>query len=101
VPPPTLWGDEATVRERLRDGIAELRTTPIRIPMRWPYSVPETVEFHRKYFGPLQGAFAALPGDAQAALRRDLEELFARHNRATDGTTDVEFEFLEVVARRA
>jgi SAM-dependent methyltransferase len=101
VPPPTLWGDEATVRERLRDGVAELTATPVRIPMKLPFSVPEAVDFHIIYFGPMQRAFSLLPEDAQAALRRDLEEIWARHNRATDGTTDVEFEYLEVVAIRA
>jgi hypothetical protein len=34
-------------------------------------------------------------------LRRDLETLWAQHNRATDGTTRVEAEYLEVVAVRA
>lgn len=98
---PVLWGDEATVRERLRDGIAELQLTPVLVPFRYPFSVPETVEFYRTYYGPTQRAFAALPEDKQSALRRDLENLWAQHNRATDGITYVEAEYLEVLATRA
>ncbi len=98
---PVLWGDETTMRQRFQDGIAELKMTPIRVPFRYPFSTPETVEFYRLYYGPTQRAFAALPEDKQVALRRDLEDHWAKHNRATDGTTDVESEYLEVAATRA
>jgi ubiquinone/menaquinone biosynthesis C-methylase UbiE len=100
VPSPVLWGDEATVRERLRDGIADLQLTPVMTALQYPFSVPETVEFFRRYYGPTQRAFAALPEDKQPSLRRDLEHFWAQHNQATDGTTHVAAEYLEVVARR-
>ena len=101
VPSAMLWGDEATVRERLRDGIAHVQLTPVMASLHYPFSVPETVEFYRRYYGPTQRAFAALPEDKQPHLRRDLETLWAQHNHATDGTTHVEAEYLEVVAMRA
>jgi ubiquinone/menaquinone biosynthesis C-methylase UbiE len=101
VPSPVLWGDEATVRERLRHGIAELRSAPVKVTFKYPFSVSETIEFYRSYFGPVQRAFAALSPNDQHALRRDLEDLWAKHNRADDGTTDIEAEYLEVVATRA
>lgn len=101
MPPPMLWGDEATVRERLRNGIAHLQLTLVMAALKFPFSVSEVVEFHRVHFGPLQRAFAALPEDRQAALRRDLETLWAQHDRATDGTAHVESEYLEVIATRA
>jgi len=63
-------------------------------------AMSETVEFFRTYYGPTQRAFAVLPEDEQPALRRDLEALFSKHNRATDGTTWVEAEYLEVVATK-
>lgn len=99
--PPVLWGDEATVRERFRDGVSKLALTPLLAQLRWPFSVPETVEFFRAYYGPTQKAFAALPEDKQPALRRDMENLFGKFNKATDGTTCVVAEYLEVVAMRA
>jgi ubiquinone/menaquinone biosynthesis C-methylase UbiE len=101
VPSPTLWGDEATVRERLSAGITRLQLTPMLAPLTYPFSPSETVEFFRTYLGPTQRAFAALSEDKQAILRRDLENLWTQHNQATDGTTHVAAEYLEVVATRA
>jgi ubiquinone/menaquinone biosynthesis C-methylase UbiE len=99
--PPVMWGDADIVRERLRDGVSHLVVTPLMAQLRLPLSVPETVEFFRTYYGPTQKAFAALSEDKQLALRRDMEDLFAQYNKATDGTTAVEAEYLEVVATRA
>lgn len=100
MPQPVLWGDESTVRVRLREGVRDLRLTPVKVRFKYAFTVPETIEFYRKYFGPTQLAFAALPEDKRPALRRDLEDLWSKHNRASDGTTDVEAEYLEVVATR-
>ena len=43
----------------------------------------------------------AIPEDKQPPLRRDLENVFGQYNKATDGSTSVEAEYLEVVATRA
>jgi len=99
--PPALWGDGATVRERLRDGTTDLKLTLVTPSFTHPLSVADTVEFFRINYGPTQRAFSALPEDQQQALRRDLESHFARYNQATDGTTQFESEYLEVVATRA
>jgi SAM-dependent methyltransferase len=98
---PVKWGDEATVRERMRDGVARLDLTKRLYPMRYPFSPAEVVEFFRVYYGPTNRAFAALEPDAQDALRRDLEQLWSANNLATDGTTHIESEYLEVIALRA
>ncbi len=105
VPPPSMpspvkWGDEATVRERLRDGIAKLDTAKRTFPMRYPFPPAEVVEFYRVYYGPTNRAFGALDAAGQDALRRDLEQLWAGNNRARDGSTHVDSEYLEVVAVR-
>jgi len=101
VPSPMSWGDEATVRARLRHGLADVRLTRRIALMRYPFPPAETVEFFRQYYGPTQKAFAALDPAAQAALRRDLVELQTAHNTAgTPGTTEVAAEYLEVVAVR-
>lgn len=113
--PPVKWGDEATVRERLGAGVSTLKATRRLYPMRYPFSPAEVVEFFRTYYGPTNRAFAALDSeygpairgsaaldtDKQAALRSDLEQLWTRHNKASDGTTDIAAEYLEVVATRA
>jgi SAM-dependent methyltransferase len=100
VPPPVLWGDEATVRERLGTGTTDLQLTRRAYPFRYPFPPAEVVEYFRTYFGPLNRAFAVLDPDGQAGLRRDLEALWSAHNTATDGSTAVDSEYLEVLAYR-
>jgi SAM-dependent methyltransferase len=101
MPSPVKWGDEETVRERLRDGIADLQLTRRVAALKYPFPPAEVVEFFRAYFGPTQRAFDALDADGQAALRSDLERLWSEHNRATDNTTEVEGEYLEVIATKS
>lgn len=101
MPSPLLWGDEATVRERFKDGIHDIRFHRRAMTFAFPFSPSEVVEYWRQYYGPTQKAFAALDAKGQAALRRDLEALWSDHNQATDGTTRVESEYLQVTAVRA
>ncbi|CAA9459390.1 MAG: SAM-dependent methyltransferase [uncultured Rubrobacteraceae bacterium] len=100
MPSPLLWGDEATVRERLGDGIAELRLTRRLYPFYYPFPPSEVVEHFRTYYGPTNRAFTALDEAGREAFRRDLEKLWTEHNSADDGTTRMESEYLEVVAVR-
>ncbi len=101
MPSPVLWGDEATVRERLSVGIKDLKMTRRTYPLfDYPFAVPQVVEFFRQNYGPIYRAFAALDAVGQEALRKDLEQVFSEYNRATDGTTSLEAEFLEVIATR-
>lgn len=101
MPSPLLWGDEVIVRERLRDGFTNLQFTRRDLIMAFPMTPATAVEFFRTWYGPTQRAFAALDETGQAALRRDLERLWTQHNRATDGTTRISAEYLEVRATRA
>lgn len=98
--PPVKWGDEATVRERFREGVAKVETRKRLYPMRYPFPPGDVVDFFRAYYGPINRAFASLDPDGQQALHEDLEQLWAEHNRAQHGATQVEAEYLEVVAVR-
>lgn len=98
---PVLWGIEETVRERFGEGISKLDARLQRITWVFPFSPADVVEHFRLYYGPTQKAFGALDEEKQAALRKDLEELWASHNQATDGTTRLDAEYLEIVAVRA
>lgn len=102
VPPPSLWGDEETVCHRLRQGTRSLKLTRRMYPS-WNYPFPpeQVVEFFGQYFGPIHRAFTVLDGPSKALLRHDLEQLFSQFNRATDGTTALEGQFLEVEAIRS
>lgn len=101
MPSPVLWGDEGTVRERLREGIAELRLARRLYPFHYPFGPEEVVEFFRVNYGPMSRAFAALGEAEQGELRRELVALWTEENRAPCGATIVEAEYLEVIATRA
>ena len=98
---PVLWGVEEKVRERFNEGISKLETRLQKITWVFPFSPADVVEHFRLYYGPAQKAFGTLEEAKGAALRKDLEELYTTHNQATDGTTRVEAEYMEVIAERA
>lgn len=98
--PPVLWGVDATVRERLGEGITKLETNERTLTFEFPFPPADVVEHFRNYFGPVQKAFGALDENGQAALRSDLERLWTGNNRATDGTTLGDAQYLEVIATR-
>lgn len=101
MPSPIKWGNEATVRELLNQGISDLKLTRRMCQFNLPFSPAEVVEHFRTYYGPTQRAFAALDNNGQAALRSDLEQLWSQNNQATDNTTRVDGEYLEVLATRS
>ena len=83
------------------EGIAKVETTKRLYPMPYPFPPSEVVEFFRIYYGPTNKAFAALDAAGQNSLRSDLEQLWTENNRASDGSTHVEAEYLEVTAFRS
>ena len=97
-PSPILWGSEPDVRARLTTAVKWLTLTPRTITFEYPFSAAETVDLFLRYYGPTVRALASLDDNAQRTLREDLEALWSDNNRATDGTTRVESEYLEVVA---
>jgi SAM-dependent methyltransferase len=98
--PPVKWGDEQVVRERFKDGISHLKISRHLYPFRYPFAPAQVVEFFRAHYGPSYKAFEALDAGKQAALQADLEQLWTENNTATDGTTSIGAEYLEVVAIR-
>ena len=100
VPSTMLWGDEPTVRERLKH-FSEVKLTRRIAVMRYPFPPTGTVEFFRRYYGPTGRAFDALDTAAQDALKRDLVELQAENNMSSaSDVTETRAEYLEVIARR-
>jgi len=101
VPPPVLWGDEQIVRQRFGNAVASLSSTKRLAHFQFPFAPEKVVDFFREYFGPTKMAFSRLDADGQKRLTAVLQSLWREHNQATDGTTDVESEYLEVKAVRA
>lgn len=100
MPSPALWGDEATVRDRLRSGIATLKLTPRLYRFEYPFPPDAVVEFFRANYGPMTRAFAALDANGQKTLRSELVRLFSEHNSAPVNATSIDSEYLEVIATR-
>ncbi len=101
MPSPLLWGNDDAVGERFSEGIADLKTARETMYLTLPFGPVETVEFFRLYYGPTQKAFESLDDEGRRNLRSDLETLWSEHNQATDGTTKVESEYLDIRAIRA
>jgi ubiquinone/menaquinone biosynthesis C-methylase UbiE len=101
IPAPVLWGDEEVVRQRFADKVARLTLTPRKMQFRYPFGPKDVVQFFRQYFGPTQTAFSRLDEAGRASLAAQLEAHWTAHNQATDGTTMVEGEYLEVRAAKA
>jgi ubiquinone/menaquinone biosynthesis C-methylase UbiE len=96
---PALWGTRARLAELFEPQAATIQSAQrdfvfrYRSPQHW-------LEIFRTYYGPTHKAFAALQPAAQTALERDLLDLIARFNRASDGTMVVPSEYLEIVIAR-
>ena len=103
IAPPVLWGDDATVRERLAPYFTAIQTELVPIDFDLPTNPAGAVAFFRKYFGPTQVAFSRLDGPGQAAFAADLEVLWAGANVAPDpeSHTLVHNQYLQVTAARS
>jgi len=101
IPSPLLWGDEATVTQRLGQGTSNIRTTRRELVMEFPLSSKELVQFFRNYFGPTQMTFARLDEKGQQGYSAALEQLWDEYNERAAQGTRVRAEYLEVIATRA
>lgn len=101
MPSPVLWGDEAIVRERFGTQVSDLRFTRRHYTFNYPFPPSDVVHFFRLYYGPTNRAFASLDRLGRKRLHQELETLWSTHNRAANGFTLVEAQYLEVVANRA
>ncbi|CAN5731189.1 class I SAM-dependent methyltransferase [soil metagenome] len=100
VNPPTRWGTEAGLNELLGDGITSIRSER-RSCFGYFHSTSHAVEVHRRHFGPSIQAFETVGEDSRESLWNDIEDVFRRYNRATDGSAVVEYEYLQTIAVRA
>jgi SAM-dependent methyltransferase len=94
---PTLWGREEHLRELFGDRIESLVLHERTFTFRFR-SPEEFVDVFRRTYGPTVKAFAALEGEAEAALQHDLVELARRHDRLGDGGTAIPAAYTEAIA---
>ena len=100
MPSPVLWGDQATVHERLGKRVLDLRCTYRYYQFEYPFPPDVVVDFFREHYGPMSRAFGALDAEGQARLKADLVALWSANNRGVGNATLVDSEYLEVIAIR-
>jgi len=99
---PFLWGEEATVRDRLKPGFDAVETSVVAFRWELQRSAAGSAEFFAKNSGVVQLALGRLDAPKQAALLHDLEQLWIDNNLATNGEnhTLISNEYLEALATR-
>ncbi|HZI30641.1 MAG TPA: class I SAM-dependent methyltransferase [Gemmatimonadaceae bacterium] len=100
VPSPLAWADEEVLRSRFDERTWRLTTTVRALTFRYPYSPAGTAELFRAAYGPTVRTFEALDENQRALFAEELAAHWTAHNRAGDGSTEVEAEYLEVLAVR-
>lgn len=100
VPNPLLWGDESVVRRRFDERDWFVTTTVRTLTLRYPYTPAGTAALFRNAHGPTISTFEALAHDRRSLLAADLTSQWTRAQRSAARTTEVDSEYLEVIATR-
>lgn len=95
-----LWGDESVVRERLNERNWEVTTTLRTLTFRYPSTPAGTAELFRTCYGPTIRMMEALDKQRAHSLASDLIYHWERHQRPGARDTEVDSQYLEVVAVR-
>jgi len=101
VPSPLEWGTEEMVRSRFGSGLASLTCTRRTIELRFRHPPGAVAELFARHYGPTVTTLQAAEPDEASRLRQELARLFQEYNVATDGTTTVVGDYLDVQARVA
>ena len=100
IPSPLLWADESVLRERFDEHTWRLTWTTRTLTFRYPHTPAGTAELFRAAYGPTVRAFAVLDEDGRASFAADLAEHWSWHQHGRGTSTEVDAEYLEVVAVR-
>ncbi len=101
VPSSLEWGRTEVVRARFNGGLTSLSCTKRTLELRFPFPPAAVTELFATCYGPTVTTLRATDPDGASRLRDELTRLFQQHNLATDGTTAVAGEYLDVQARVA
>lgn len=82
---PFLWGEEATVRDRLKPCFDAVETSVVPVSWELQRSPASSAEFFAKNAGPIQLMLGRLDVPKQAAFLHDLEQFWIDNNLATNG----------------
>ena len=97
---PLRWGTDDGIHALLGRG-AHVIENERRTSLQYFRSVNHAVEVFCTYFGPTMRALQVSDEEAQQDFVEELEAVFSRYNRATDGTAIVENQYLQTIVMRA
>jgi hypothetical protein len=97
---PLSWGDESVVRTRLREEDWHVSTRLRTLTFRYPYTPAGTADLFRTCYGPTIRTLEALDEQRAKLIVADLIYLWERNQRIGAPGTEVDSEYLEVIAIR-
>jgi SAM-dependent methyltransferase len=105
-PPPGMpsslgWGQEETVRARFSGGVSAITMTRRMMELRFPFGPAAVTELFATCYGPTVATIRATDPAGGSRLREALTALFTEFNSASDGSTVLAGEYLDVQARVA
>jgi ubiquinone/menaquinone biosynthesis C-methylase UbiE len=100
VPSPLIWGDESSVRELLGDDAWQVTTTLRTLTFRYPNTATETAALFCTTYGPTVKTLEAMQPEHRARFVSSLTEHWSRNSRSAGASTEVDAEYLEVLAVR-
>lgn len=100
IPSTLLWGDESVVRERLRERDWNVTTALRTLTFKYPYTPAGTAELFATCYGPTVRTLESLDRERGRQLQSDLLYLWERHQRPGAAGTQVDSQYLEVIATR-
>jgi ubiquinone/menaquinone biosynthesis C-methylase UbiE len=97
---PGAWGTEQWLCELFGDRVSSLETRQEHLDICY-YSTTGLFELFRDWFGPVSTVWHTLDKPQQEEFRNRWVALADEFNTARDGTCDIPFDYLEVVAVKA
>ena len=101
IPSPLAWGDETAVRSFFGGRVTDLQMVRRTLELRFDLTPVEVTELFARCYGPTVATLAAASAEGKRQLREELTRLFRVHNQATNGSTVVVGEYLDVNAEVA
>lgn len=100
IPSPLLWGDESVIRQRFDERAWNVETRARTLTFRYPYTPAGTAEIFRTSYGPTVRTLEALEKSQRVLLAEELADHWERHQKPGAEATEVDSEYLEVIATR-
>ena len=100
MPSPLLWGDESVIHQRFPKESWNVKTRRRTLTLRYPYTAAGTAKLFRIAYGPTVRTFDALDHARSELLAADLLDHWSTHRHPGKRTTEVDAEYLEIIAIR-